>query len=642
MFESVRTHRRWMMLFIIVLIFPSFVFFGIQGYSSFIDSDSALAKVDGSPITQQEFDQAQRDRIERLRQTFGADFDPRLLETQEARASILDGIVMNRALANEASKANIIVTTDRLREVLATVPAFQEDGKFSYDKYKAYVASQGLTEPIFEQRVREDLRKQVLLQAVVESAIVPKTVADRLDTMLREQREVRELRFTAEQFLPKVKVSDEQVAAFYEQNRTLFETPESARVEFLVLSPEALSGTGPVPEAEARAYYEQNKARYGTDEQRRASHILITPEGGDKAAAKKKAEQLLGQVKSKPGDFEKVARENSRDPGSAAQGGDLGFFAKGMMVKPFEEAVFAMKPGEISDVVESDFGFHIIKLTEVKAAEVKPFEQVRGDIERDLKTQQAQGEFAKAADQFTNLVYEQADSLQPAADALKLKVQQVDALTRRGLAPHINARVVDALFSEESLKSKRNTQAIEVATNTLVSARIVDHKPAAVRPLDEVKAQVRQLVERREAARLATEAGEARLAELRKQPSDAGFAPARTISRSNPQDLPSGALSAIMGAPADKLPVFIGTEVDGAGYLIAQIVSARIGEAGTAEQRDARDRVLAQQAAAADEVTYAEGLKARHNVKILNADFQKPAVNPVMDAKAAPSGEAKK
>jgi len=642
MFESVRTHRRWMMLFMLVLIFPSFVFFGIQGYDSFIGSDKTLAKVDGSPITQQEFDQAQRDRIERLRQTFGSDFDPKLLETQEARASILDGIVMNRALANEANKANIIVTTDRLREVLATVPAFQEDGKFSYEKYKAYIASQGLTEPIFEQRVREDLRKQALLQAVVESAIVPKTVADRLDTMLREQREVRELRFTAEQFLPKVKVTDEQVAAFYEKNRSLFETPESARVEFLVLSPETLSGAGAVPEAEARAYYEQNKARYGAEEQRRASHILITPEGGDKAAAKKKAEQLLGQVKSKPGDFEKLARENSRDPGSAAQGGDLGFFGKGMMVKPFEEAVFRMKPGEISDVVESDFGFHIIKLTEVKPAEVKPFEQVKGDIERDLKAQQAQKQFAKAADQFTNLVYEQADSLQPAADALKLKVQQVDSLTRRGLAPHINARVVDALFSEESLKSKRNTQAIEVATNTLVSARIVDHKPAAVRPLDEVKAQVRQLVERREAVRLAKEAGEARLAELRKQPSDVGFAPARTIARSNPQGLPPSALNAIMGAPADKLPAFIGTEVDNAGFLIAQIVSTKIGEAGTAEQRAGRDRVLAQQAAAADEITYAEGLKSRHNVKILNAEFQKPTANPVTDAKAAPNGEAKK
>ena len=312
------------------------------------------------------------------------------------------------------------------------------------------------------------------------------------------------------------------------------------------------------------------------------------------------------------------------------------------MVKPFEDAVFRMKAGEISDVVESDFGFHIIKVTEVKAAAVKPFEQVRADIERDLKTQQAQKEFTEAADQFTNLVYEQAESLQPAADALKLKVQQVDALTRRGLAPHINSRVVEALFSEESLKSKRNTQAIEVATNTLVSARIVEHKPAAVRPLDEVKAQVRQLVERREAVRLAKEAGEARLAELRKQPSDAGFGPARMVSRSNPQGLPPGALNAIMRAPADQLPAFIGTEVDGAGYLIAQIVAKKVGAAETAEQREARNRVLAQQAAAADEITYAEGLKARHNVKILKAEFQKPTGAPAADGKAPSPGEAKK
>jgi peptidyl-prolyl cis-trans isomerase D len=403
-----------------------------------------------------------------------------------------------------------------------------------------------------------------------------------------------------------------------------------------------MAGAGTVSEADARADYDQNKARYGTDEQRRASHILIVPESGDKAAAKKKAEQVLAQVKAKPSDFEKLARENSKDPGSAAQGGDLGFFGKGMMVKPFEEAVFKMKPGEISDLVESDFGFHIIKLTEVKPAEVKPFEQVKGEIERDLKTQQAGKEFAKAADQFTNLVYEQADSLQPAADALKLKVQKADALTRRGLAPYINARVVEALFSEDSLKAKRNTQAIEVGTNTLVSARIVDYKPAAVKPLDEVKPQVRQLVERREAVRLAKEAGEAKLAELLKQPSDAGFLPARTVSRSSPQGLPPVVVNSIMRAPTDKLPAFIGTEVENAGYLIAEIVSTKIGDGVSAEQRDAQNRVLTQQAAAADELAYAEGLKARHNVKILKSEFEKPAAKPASEDKDKAAAPAEK
>lgn len=632
MFDSIRSHRRWLMLFMIVLIFPSFVFFGIQGYNSFVEGDNALAKVDGQPVTQQEFDQAQRDRIERLRQTFGQDFDPAMLDSQEARASILDGLVLNRALANEASKSNIVITTEHLREVIASVPAFQEDGRFSYDRYKAFVASQGMSEALFEQRVREDLRKQALVAAVVESATVPKTVAERIDALLREQRQVRELRFTVEQFVPRVTVTEAQVAEFYEKNRALFETPESARVEYLVLSPETIAGAGTVAEADVRSYYEQNKARYGADEQRRASHILVTAEGSDKAAARKRAEELLAQVRAKPGEFEKLAREHSKDPGSAAAGGDLGFFGKGMMVKPFEEAVFRMKPGEVSDVVESDFGFHIIKVTEVKAAEVKPFEQVRADIERDLKTQQAQQAFAKAADQFTNLVYEQADSLQPAAEALKLKVQRVDALTRRGLPPFINARVVEALFSEDSLKNKRNTQAIEVGTSTLVSARIVEHKPAAVKPLDEVKAQVRQLVERREAVRLAREAGEAKLAELRKQPNDAGFSPARTVSRSDPQDLPPAAVNAIMRAPADKLPAYVGAELDEVGYVVAQIVAVKAGEAGNAEQRTAQARVLAQQAAAADELAYAEGLKSRHNVQILRPEFRKPAASPAPPA----------
>jgi peptidyl-prolyl cis-trans isomerase D len=274
----------------------------------------------------------------------------------------------------------------------------------------------------------------------------------------------------------------------------------------------------------------------------------------------------------------------------------------------------------------------------VKPAQIKPFEEARADIERDLKTQQAQKEFAKAADQFTNLVYEQSDSLQPAADALKLKVQRIDALTRRGQAPHINARVVEALFADDSLKSRRNTQAIEVGTNTLVAARIVDYKPAAVKPFDEVKTQVRQLVERREAARLAREAGEARLAELRKQPGDAGFSAPKTVARSNPQGMPPAALNAVMRAPVDKLPAYVGTEVEGAGYVIMQIVATRPGEAASAEQRDAQQRVLMQQAAGADELAYAEGLKARHNVRILKPEFMKPAAK-AADVKA---GDEKK
>jgi peptidyl-prolyl cis-trans isomerase D len=483
------------------------------------------------------------------------------------------------------------------------------------------------------------LRKQALVQAVVESAIVPKQVLERIERLLREQREVRELRFAAEQFVASVKVADAQITEFYEQNRRLFETPENVKIEYLLLSPTTIAGAGSVAEADVRAYYEQNKSRYGTEEQRRASHILISAEGSDKAAARKKAEEILAKVRAKPTDFEKLAREHSKDTGSAAQGGDLGFFGRGMMVKPFEDAAFALKEGEISNVIETDFGAHIIKLTSIKPAQAKPFDEVRADIERDLKQQEAQKRFTEAADQFTNLVYEQADSLQPAADKLKLKVQTIEALTRQGLPPLMNARVVEALFSDDSLKNKRNTQAIEVATNTLVSARVLEHRPAAVRPLDQVRSQISELLTRREAVRLAREAGEARLAELRKQPSDAGFQPARWISRQQPQGLPPAAVNQILRVPADKLPGFVGVELENAGFLIANVLSAREGVATDSAQREAQARAIAQQAAGADELAYADGLKTRHKVTVLKPELKRDAARG--EVKAPPPAEKK-
>ena len=348
------------------------------------------------------------------------------------------------------------------------------------------MASRGQSEAAFEQTLRNDLRKQALVQAVIDSAIVPKQVSDHIERILLEQREVRQLRFPADQFASKVAVTDAQIAEYYQGNRSQFETPESVRVEYLVLSPETVAGNVSIPEAAVANYYNENKARYGTEEQRRASHILIAAEAGDKAAARKKADEILIKVKGAPADFAKLARENSKDPGSAAQGGDLGFFGRGMMVKPFEDTAYRLKEGEISDVVETDFGFHIIRVTEIKPAQAKALAEVRADIERELKNQQAQKNFTEAADQFTNLVYEQADSLQPAATKLNLKVLSADNLTRAGLPPQLGPRVVEAIFAEDSLKNRRNTQAIEVATNTLVSARVLDHRPAAVQPLENV------------------------------------------------------------------------------------------------------------------------------------------------------------
>jgi peptidyl-prolyl cis-trans isomerase D len=640
MFDSIRSHRRWLMFFMLVLIFPSFVFFGIQGYNSFVANEGALATVDGKPITQYDFDVAQRDRVERLKQQFGPEFDPKLLDTPEGRASVLDSLIIDRALTREVEQGSIVVSNERLREFIAGIPAFQDNGRFSIERYRQFIAAQGMTEPQFEERLRADLRKQLLVQAVLETAIVPKQVAERIDRVLQETREVRILPLRADAYLAKVTVTEAQIAEFYEKNRRDFETPENVKVEYLVLNAEALSGKSTVTDDDIKAYYEANKGRYGVDEQRRASHILITPDGGDKAAARKKADSVLASLKANPGDFGKLAREHSKDPGSAAQGGDLGFFGRGMMVKPFEDAVFALKAGDTTEIVETEFGFHIIRLDEIKPAQARPLAEVRGEIERELRTQQAQKQFAEAAEQFTNLVYEQADSLQPAAEKLGLKIATQDNLARAGLpaAPNqpqiFNARVMDALFADDALKNRRNTQAIEVAPSTLVSARIVEHRPAAVRPLAQVSAAIRQRLERMEAAALARKAGEEKLVELAKQPSDAGFSPPITVSRRAPQGMPPNLLNEVLRTQADKLPVFVGAEVEGAGFLIAHVLGAKDSAAQEPAQREAERRALERQSAAADEAAYAQGLRARHKAVVLKPEFQRDGAK----AAAQPAG----
>lgn len=649
MFESIRSHRRWLMLFLLVLIFPSFVFFGIQGYNSFFEKEGALARVGDASITQQEFEAAQRERAERLRQAYGASFDPRIMESPEARSAILEGLMLDRALSQEANRANLRISDDQLRDFIARVPAFQDEGRFSIERYKAYLTSEGQTERAFEERVRQDLRKQLLIQSVTDTVIVPKQMAERLEQIVMESRDVRLLTFPLVQFLGKVKVEEAQIAEFYEKNRKRFETPENLKVEYLVLDAESVSVSSELVEADLRSYYDQNQGRYGTEAQWRASHILITPEGGDKAAARKKAEELLGRVKASPADFARIAREQSKDPGSAAQGGDLGFFGKGMMVKPFEDAVAGLKPGDTSELVETDFGFHVIRLTEVRPAQVRPFEQVRAEIEKEVRGQQARKKLAESAELFTNLVYEQSDSLQPAADKLKLKIRSQDQVTREGIAatadqPQIfGPRLIEALFSDDALKGKRNTQATEIAPGVLVSARVVEHRTAAVRPLEEVKAVVRQQLERQEAARLANEAGLARLEALRKQASDEGFSPVLNVSRRAPQGVPGPMLNDILRAPADKLPSFLGRDIEGAGFLISHVLAAKAGEALTVEQRDAQTRAIAQQMSMADELVYAEAMRKRHGARVLRSDFKPVAgkVDGKSESNPSPKAEAK-
>jgi peptidyl-prolyl cis-trans isomerase D len=306
-----------------------------------------------------------------------------------------------------------------------------------------------------------------------------------------------------------------------------------------------------VDDAEVKKFYDENASKFQGNEQRRASHILIgfgvNASAEQKQAAKAKAEELLAAVKKNPKSFEELAVKNSQDPGSATKGGDLGSFGRGAMVKPFEDAAFAMKVGDVSNLVESEFGYHIIKLTEI-TGQSSDFESLKPQIKGELIFQKAQAAFTEKAESFSNTVYEQSDSLLPAAKTFGGQVQISDWSTREDISKFFKSdKIVDAVFSAESLKDRRNTEAVEISPNNLLSARVLDYKPATPKTFDEVKAGIESLLKLEAAAKLAVAKGEAALKSLQQGKEVAGieWIPEVTVDRKTAEGLTQLAMTQI-------------------------------------------------------------------------------------------------
>ncbi len=436
MFEYIRTHQKIMQLLLLLIIFPSFAFFGIESFTRSSGSDNAVATVGAYSISQQEFDSAQRDQLDRLRQMYGPQFDSKMLSTPEAKQNILDELISRKAMTLESVNNHLTVADQTLQQNILSTPGLTKpDGSFDADRYKSLLAAQGMTPSMYEQRLRQDLVVQQLLNAVQATSFMPKSVAERVAAIFEQEREVQVLDLKLNDYASQVKITDAMLKAYYEKNAGEFEIPELVKAEYVVLNNEALAAQVTISDADLQSYYEQNKKQYVTEEQRRASHILLSVKKDATAAEQKmiraKAEGLLAELRKKPESFAALAKEHSQDPGSAERGGDLDFFGKGAMVKPFEDAASKLKVGEISDLVQTDFGFHIIQLTDVKAGLTKSFDEVKNQIAVEVKKQKASKLYAEAAESFTNTVYEQSDSLKPVADKLKLKIESVSGLSRQ-------------------------------------------------------------------------------------------------------------------------------------------------------------------------------------------------------------------
>ena len=624
MFEFVRTHTRLLQFILLILILPSFVVFGIQGYSKFTEGGNAtVAVVDGVAIKQGEWDLSHRDQVERLRRQ-APNLDVKLLDSPSYRAESLEALLRQRVLATAMDRQHLVVTDERLQRLFISDPQFAQlrnaDGSINKD----LLSAQGMSSEMFAARLRQDMALQQVQGGITGSVLTPATnMGQALDALL-QRREIRAARFELKDYVAKAAPSDADIEAFYKSHESDFRAPEQASIDYVVLDLATIKKGVTVSEDDLRKYYTENLSRYTAAEERRVRHILINAAKDAapdvKQKAKARAEALLAEVRKTPASFAEVAKKNSEDPGSAANGGDLDFFGRGAMVKPFEDAAFAMKPGETSNVIETDFGYHVLRLEAVRGGDKKPFEAVRAGIEDEVRQQLAVKRWAEAAEQFTNLIYEQSDSLQPVID--KLKLEKRNALVQRQPAPGASGplasvKLLETVFGNDAIKNKRNTEAVEVGTNQLASARIVQHQPARVLPLAEVRDAVRQRLVATQAEALARKEGEARLAQLKADPANAligALGEAVTVSRATPQGLARLALEAVLAADASKLPVVIGVALPGQGYFVARIDKLLPRELKP-EENQALQVQYGQAWARAEAEAYYQGLRSRYKVE---------------------------
>ncbi len=620
MLDAIRNQTQgWIAKAILALITIPFALFGIDSYFNDAGSNVAIAKVNGDKISIQEYSNA-IDNVRSRLQSEGQKVDADLLQSLQLKQSVLDGLITRRLVNEEIQRANFKISDEQLSTYILGIPDFQQEGKFSEDLYQKTLAQNKLTASKFENDRRNELLNQQAREGLGLLVSVPKSVAEHALKFAYQQREVSFAEIKTAQFISQTKVTPEQVKAYYEKHQDKFKVPEQVKLEFVLLSAAGLVSKVQVTDAEVKQFYDENIAKFQGDEQRQASHILIgfgvTATAEDKEKAKETAANILMQLKNDPSRFEELAIKNSQDPGSATKGGDLGSFGRGAMVKPFEDTVFAMKVDQISDLVESEFGYHIIKLNGI-TGQSSSFDSMKPQIKAELIFQKAQIKYAELADDFSNTVYEQSGSLKPAAEKFGLQVQTSPWMSREDGAKFFkNDKLMNQIFSDAVLKEKRNAEAVEVTPNNLVSARVLEYKPVSPRTFDEVKGGIEALLKLEQATKMATDKGMAALTALKAGNSkvELDWIPPVTVDRKNAQGLTDSVMKQAFKIDSSQLPAYAGYMDGNKAYTIVQLI-------GIDNTLDAHVRETAeaefQEAVAAEYINaYGKSLKAKGKVVV--------------------------
>lgn len=632
MFDVFRNNMKVLMALLMLLIIPSFVFFGIQGYTSFREQSEPVARVAGDRITRTEWDAAHRNEVDRIAASMPG-VDRALLESDASRRATLERLVTERVLNRAVQDMRLLATDRRLAAELLRDPTIaglrKEDGSLDVQRYQDLLRAQGLTPEQFEAGVRADLARRALTENVASSAYLPRASVDLATQAFFERREVAMALFRPVDFAAGVTVTDADVRAYYDQRADDFRSREQAQIEYAVLDLAAIASQVKPSEDDLRAYYQQNVADTTRAEQRRARHILLllapNASADEKAKVRTEAEQILAEVRAQPERFADIAKARSQDPGSAQRGGDLDWFGRGAMVKPFEDAVFALAKGQISDIVETEFGLHIIQLDEVRRPEPEPFDKARSRIEADVRQQLAPRRFAEEAERFSNLVYEQSDSLAPAAQALGLTVRRATVERTGPVGDAADAallrepRVLQAVFNEEAIGQKHNSPAIELGGNRLLSVRVVQHQPAARQPFEAVAAVVRERLVQERALTAARDMAKAKQTEWQSQaPAASYLRTPSVVSRQDAQGVPAAAVRAALSARLDgQKPAWVLVDLGQDGAVVLRVRPAPAREAPDAQRLRQEREELARLWGEGEAQAYLSALRQRYKAEVL-------------------------
>lgn len=615
----------WVAAVFLGVIALVFVFWGVDFQSA---GSNYAAKVDGTKIPSETVRRAWQQRQSQLQQMMRSELPPDMVKSQQQ--AMLDEFVRSSLLSQRAEKYGYRVSDEALAERILEFPELQVDGKFSRDRYAMLLRQQGRTEPQFESELRSDLTIRQIQAGVVDSSFVAPYELDRRFALEKQEREIDYALIPTSEFADKVAVTDEQVQSWYDSHKDDYLLPETVDLQYIELTRAKAEAGVTVTENDLKDYYAQAKERFESPERRHARHILITAgEGVNDATAEKKAAELAASAKG-GADFAQLAKDNSKDPGSAAQGGDLGWAQRGMFVGPFEEALFSMAPGEIRGPVKTQFGYHIIRLEEIEAGKVRPFDEVRSEIEAEYRKDRSQTIFYDESQKLADLAFSSLTELDSVAKATGLPVKTIAGFTREAGGGELAADpgVIEAAFSDEVLEQGRNSPLVTVGEDRALVLRVAAHKPAEPRPLADVRAQIEAQLKAQATRDAAEKKGMDALVKLQQGgawttvATETGLKPVgkRFVVRQD-SVIPPAVVRAAFAAPSagisEAKPHYGSVTTDDGNYAVFALSGVRSGDPSTeaASERVARKRRAEQQSGNEEFAAYVA--EAERNAKIV-------------------------